>query len=33
MTDPAVACKNNNTNKEIQGPVRKDSHETEEAKV
>ena len=33
MTDPAVACKNNNTNKEIQGSVRKDSHETEEAKV
>ena len=32
MTDPAVACKNNNTNKEIQRSVRKDSHETEEAK-
>lgn len=33
MTDPAVASKNNNTNKEIQGPVRKDSHKTDEAKV
>ena len=30
---PAVACENNNTNKEIQGPVRRDSHKTEEAKV
>ena len=33
MTDSAVACKNNNTDEEIQGPVRKDSHETDEAKV
>ena len=33
MTNPAVASKNNNTNKEIQGPVRKDSHKTDEAKV
>lgn len=33
LTDPTVAFQNNNTNKQIQGSVRKGSHETEEAKV